>query len=184
LAKPFTLKAWTVGGVAVWIVIQGMFPIRHALIPGDVRVTFEGLEWSWRLKAEVYQSTPVVISVRDPVIQPSTSGTGGGSIDWKAWGGDPVIYHPLEPGQVDWAKLPEVVVLLDPWTGDRILYNTLSASVTERSESAAKVRNQQLWNQRNGRIPDSVNRSVPLARIVEGYVRTMRARGYPFRNTQ
>jgi hypothetical protein len=183
-AKPFALQAWTVGGVVVWTAFQGLFPIRHALIPGDVRVTFEGLEWSWRLKAEVYQSTPVVISVRDLVIQPSASGTGGGSIDWKAWGGDPVIYHPLEPGQVDWAKLPEVVVLLDPWTGDRILYNTLSASVTDRSESAAKVRIQQLWKQRYGRLPDSVNRSIPLARIVEGYERSMRARGYTFRNPQ
>ncbi|MEY4325240.1 MAG: hypothetical protein RIS24_1411 [Verrucomicrobiota bacterium] len=183
-AKPFTLKAWTVGGVLAWTVFQGLFPVRHALIPGDVRVTFEGLEWSWRLKAEVYQSTPVVISVRDPVIQPSASGTGGGSIDWKVWGGDPVIYHPLEPGQVDWAKLPEVVVLLDPWTGDRILYNTLSTSVTDRSESAAKVRIQQLWKQRYGRLPDSVNRSIPLARIVEGYERSMRARGYTFRNPQ
>ena len=184
LAKPFTLKAWTVGGVVVWTVFQGLFPIRHALIPGDVRVTFEGLEWSWRLKSEVYQSTPVVISVRDSVIQPSTSGTEIGSIDWKAWGGDPVIYHPVEPGQCDWSKLPELVVLLDPWTGDRIVYNTLSASVTDRSETAAKVRIQQLWKQRYGRPPDSIHRSIPLARIVEGYERSMRARGYSFRNPQ
>jgi vitamin K-dependent gamma-carboxylase len=184
LAKPFTLKAWTVGGVVAWTVFQGLFPIRHALIPGDVRVTFEGLEWSWRLKSEVYQSTPVVISVRDSVIQPSTSGTEIGSIDWKAWGGDPVIYHPVEPGQCDWSKLPELVVLLDPWTGDRIVYNTLSASVTDRSETAAKVRIQQLWKQRYGRPPDSIHRSIPLARIVEGYERSMRARGYSFRNPQ
>ena len=183
-AKPFTLSAWTVGGLVVWTVFQGLFPIRHALIPGDVRVTFEGLEWSWRLKAEVYQSTPVEISLRDPVIQPSTSGTEAGSIDWKAWGGDPVIYHLLESGKCDWATLPEVVVVLDPWTGDRILYNTLSASVTNRSESAAKVRISQLWKQRYGRLPDSVNRSVPLARILEGYERSMRARGYTFRNPQ
>ena len=183
-AKPFTLKAWTVGGVLAWTVFQGLFPVRHALIPGDVRVTFEGLEWSWRLKAEVYQSTPVVISVRDPVIQPSASGTEIGSIDWKAWGGDPVIYHPVEPGQCDWSKLPELVVLLDPWTGDRIVYNTLSASVTDRSETAAKVRIQQLWKQRYGRPPDSIHRSIPLARIVEGYERSMRARGYSFRNPQ
>jgi vitamin K-dependent gamma-carboxylase len=184
LAKPFTLKAWTVGGVVAWTVFQGLFPIRHALIPGDVRVTFEGLEWSWRLKSEVYQSTPVVISVRDSVIQPSTSGTEIGSIDWKAWGGDPVIYHPVEPGQCDWSKLPELVVLLDPWTGDRIVYNTLSASVTDRSETSAKVRIQQLWKQRYGRPPDSIHRSIPLARIVEGYKRSMRARGYSFRNPQ
>ena len=184
LAKPFTLKAWTVGGVVAWTVFQVLFPIRHALIPGDVRVTFEGLEWSWRLKSEVYQSTPVVISVRDSVIQPSTSGTEIGSIDWKAWGGDPVIYHPVEPGQCDWSKLPELVVLLDPWTGDRIVYNTLSASVTDRSETAAKVRIQQLWKRRYGRPPDSIHRSIPLARIVEGYERSMRARGYSFRNPQ
>jgi len=50
----------------------------------------------------------------------------------------------LESGKCDWATLPEVVVVLDPWTGDRILYNTLSASVTNRSESAAKVRIAQL----------------------------------------
>lgn len=182
-AKPFTLKSWTVAGVVVWTAFQALFPIRHALIPGDVRVTFEGLEWSWRLKAEVYQSTPVVISVRDPVLQPSlVSGPGG--IDWKAWGGDRVIYHSVEPGQCDWAMLPEIVVILDPWTGDRILYNTLSAGVADRSESAAKVRIQQLWKQRYGRAPDSVNRTTPLARIVEGYERSMKARGYTFRNPQ
>lgn len=33
-AKPFTLNAWTVGGMVVWTVFQGLFPIRHVLIPG------------------------------------------------------------------------------------------------------------------------------------------------------
>lgn len=183
LAKPFTLKAWTVGGVVAWTVFQGLFPIRHLLVPGDVRVTFEGIEWSWRLKAEVYQSTPVVISVRDPVIQPA-SGSDGEGVDWKTWGGDPVVYHPVDPAHCDWASMPEVVVLLDPWTGDRIIYNTLSASVTDRSESAAKARVLELWKQRYGRSPDSVSRTTPLARIVEGYERSMRARGYTFRNPQ
>ena len=184
VAKPFRLKAGTVAGVMAWTGFQALFPMRHALIPGDVRVTFEGLEWSWRLKAEVYQSTPVVMSVRDPVIQPASAEAGAGAIDWKTWGGDPVIYHPVDPTRCDWSAMPELVVLLDPWTGDRILYNTLSSSVTDRSESAARARIQQLWKQRHGRVPDSVNRTTPLARIVEGYERSMRARGYTFRNPQ
>ncbi len=183
LAKPFDLKVWTVAGVAAWIAFQAVFPMRHVGIPGDVRVTFEGLEWSWRLKAEVYQSTPVLISVRDPVLQP-VSGSGAEGIDWKSWNGDPVVHHPVDLGQCDWASLPELVVVLDPWSGDRILYNTLSATVTERSESAAKARVQQLWKERYGRMPDSITRTTPLARIVEGYERSMRARGYTFRNPQ
>ncbi len=184
VAKPFHLQNWTLAGVLAWTGFQALFPMRHALVPGDVRVTFEGLEWSWRLKAEVYQSTPVVMSVRDPVIQPASAEAGAGAIDWKTWGGEPVVYHPVDPTRCDWSAMPELVVLLDPWTGDRILYNTLSASVTDRSESAARARILELWKQRYGRAPDSVNRTTPLARIVEGYERSMRARGYTFRNPQ
>lgn len=183
LARPFPLKGSTVAAVLAWTAFQGLFPMRHLLIPGDVRVTFEGLEWSWRLKAEVYQSTPVEISVRDRVLQPD-SGSSSAEIDWSAWAGDPVLYHPVESGRCDWADLPELVVALDPWCGDRILYNTLSASLSDRSESAARARIEALWKERYGRPPDSIQRTTPLARIVEGYDRSMRARGYNFRNPQ
>ena len=183
VGRPFTLRVWTVVGVGAWTLFQALFPLRHALIPGDARVTFEGLEWSWRLKAEVYQSTPVEISLRDPVVQPA-SGSLAGGIDWKAWKGDPVAYHPIDPNRCDWGAMPEVVVVLDPWAGERILYNTLAAAVTDRSEAAAKARIERLWQERHGRLPDSIQRTVPLARIVEGYERSMRARGYQFRNPQ
>lgn len=187
VAGPFTLPVALVAGVAAWITFQGLFPLRHLLIPGDTRFTFEGLQWSWRLKAEVYQSTPVVISVRDPLVQPASPAAANpapGGFDWSAWGGDPVIHHPVEPGRCDWASMPELVVLLDPWTGDRIVYNTLATSVIDRSESAARARVEAIWRRRHGRSPDSVNRTTPLSRIVEGYERSMKARGYSFRSPQ
>lgn len=188
LGQPFALASAGVAAMAAWLAFQGLFPLRHLLIPGDSRFTFEGLQWSWRLKAEVYQSTPVVLSIRDAALQPPEAvrggAAGGGGIDWSAWSGDPVIYQTVEPSAMDWSSLPELVVLLDPWAGERIVYNALSASVSDRSEAASKARVEAIWRRRHGRSPDSVNRTTSLARIVEGYERSMKARGYSFRNPQ
>jgi hypothetical protein len=177
--KGLSLMPWTAPLVGIWIVFQALFPLRSQLIPGDTRFTFEGLSWSWRLKTEVYRTEASVFTVSDPTLH-ATSAGGSNGFDWSHWRGEKVLYREVKPEQLDWAGLPELVVLLDPMLGDRILYNTLSASVTNRSEYAAKRRVQDLWTELYGHSPDSVTRTAPIGRILEGYEKAMRTQGYRF----
>src|SRR5258706_7663445 len=52
--------------VAAWLVWQALMPARQFLIAGDSRFTWEGLSFSWRLKAEVYRCTPCELRLEDP----------------------------------------------------------------------------------------------------------------------
>jgi hypothetical protein len=161
--------------VAGWLVWQGLFPLRHLLIPGDARVTFEGLSFSWRLKAEVYRTTPCTIMVRDPALFPDTEP--GNTIDWRNWEGERVIYRQVVNSDTDWAELPEILVLYEPIIGERILYNPNASTADPKSlqESMARVR--ELWGEMYGRAPDAVERIAPLSRIVESFAQAWIKRG-------
>jgi len=176
-ARP--LRRWTAPLVVLWIVFQALVPLRHLLIPGDVRITFEGLSWSWRLKTEVYQSAPCIIRVDDRALN-AVPGSLPARLDWSQWPEEKVLFRQAKPEDIDWSKLPELVVVLEPMTGDRILYNSLSGSVTNHSEAGARARVSGLWKALYGHEPDSVARTVPANRVLDGYERSMRARGYRF----
>lgn len=173
------LGRWTALLVIGWVIAQALIPLRSRLMAGDERVTFEGLSWSWRLKTEVYQSVPCVITVKDAELQ-SGHETQAGGIDWGHWRGERVLYRIADPAKLDWSTQPELVVLLDPLSGDRILYNTLAAGVTNRSEAAVKKRISELWNTFYGRQPDSITQTVPLAKLLDGYEKAMRSTGMRF----
>lgn len=178
-ALPVNLKRITVPFVVAWIAFQTLFPLRHYLIPGDVRFTFEGLSWSWRLKTEVYRCQLGVISLSDPSFQ-RKGADGGTQFNWDQWPEEKVLYGQVTPSAVDWTKLPELFVVFEPRTGDRILYNPQSASLTDHSEAAANARIAELWTTLYGRKPDLAAATAPLARILEGYERAMRRRGKQF----
>jgi len=173
------LGRWTPVLVGAWILFQALFPLRSLLIPGDARYTFEGLSWSWRLKTEVYRGTPCVLTVADPELAPARDG-GDTGFDWNRWRGEKVLLREVAPERLDWSTLPELVVVLDPMMGDRILYNAQAATVTNRSESAAKRRVADLWTALYGHQPNSVARTAPIGRILEGYEKAMRTQGYRF----
>jgi hypothetical protein len=177
--QPLRIPAWVLPATLVWCVWQALVPLRHLLIPGDARFTFEGLSWSWRLKTEVYGSRPCVISIHDPALV-TTNRTGQAGFNWSSWAGDQVLYRQVQPELLNWSQLPEFVVILEPITGERIFYNLQSSTVADHSETAARARIDELWRRAQGHPPESISRVVPLGQILEGYERAMRPKGYRF----
>lgn len=169
---------WTAAWVAAWLGVQVMLPLRHLLIPGDHRLTLEGLSFSWRLKAEVYRVMPCEITVEDPGLVARDS-AGRMRLDWTRWAGEPVLHRVLTEDRPDWSRLPELVVLRERVLGDRVVYNPQSAGAGARSDTAIRERIAALWQERYGRPPASVVRTVPPAEILDAYALALRRKGFP-----
>lgn len=166
--------------VAIWLVWQVLVPIRHYFIPGDARFTWEGLSFSWRLKAEVYRSTPLTLTVEDPAI---ISIDGAMSrIDWTHWHGDKVIYRMVSPDQIDWSHLPEVMVLLEQDIGERIIYNPCSGVATCRTEAESRARISQIWQELYGRNPKTAHRTFSYPQVINAYLAALKAKGEEVEN--
>ncbi|HEX7860425.1 MAG TPA: HTTM domain-containing protein [Verrucomicrobiae bacterium] len=157
-----------------WIAFQVLLPARHLLIPGDVRITFEGLSFSWRLKAEVYRVEPAQIIIADEQI---ISKTGGEHvIHWDKWSSDKTLFRFVDRASIVWTNLPEIVVVHEPLLGDRIFYNPVSAG-RSLNEAEARARITQIWQERFGRAPSGMARTFPVAEILQGYARSLQNRG-------
>src|SRR4029453_13130967 len=104
--------------------------------------TYEGLSFSWRLKADNHHAFTAKMFVRDPMIL-SSDRTGHTQINWNEWQGERVIYRRVSPGRIDWSLLPEIVVTLEPIVGERILYNPIAGN--PRTEAEARDRVTRLW---------------------------------------
>lgn len=61
----FPIRASVLGGLAVYLALQALIPLRHWLYPGDVNWTEEGHRFSWRMKLRDKESR-IAFSVRDP----------------------------------------------------------------------------------------------------------------------
>jgi len=171
-------------GILAWCMFQIGFPLRQYLIPGDARITFEGLSWSWRLKAEVYRASPCEIQLVDDRIlkkEPDQSMR----VDGLAWPGPKDFYRCLDPSFNDWDKLPEILILREPLIGERILYNPSGAEVPiARSPAAISARLKTLWNELYGRSPSSAHPLMPLSRILGDYKEALEKKGHGVRDTQ
>ena len=161
--------------VVIWLLVQTLLPIRHYLIPGDGRFTWEGLSFSWRLKAEIYRSVPCEIFVDDPSVI-SRNADGAVAINWKNWRGDKVVYSTINPASIRWTNLPEIVVLFEPELGERIIYNPLAGGAP-RMEAEATARAQLIWQQLYGRPPQTIRRTVTLADIAQGFEAAVKSQG-------
>jgi hypothetical protein len=168
--------------VSVWLIWQALMPARGLLIPGDARFTWEGLSFSWRLKAEVYRCTPCRLIIEDPSVI-SHGPSGATRIDWSRWHGEKDIYRALTPGGVDWSQLPEIFVLLEPRIGQRILYNPFAGSRAGRPEVESRARLSQIWQEVYGRPPQVVLRTASATETLSACAATLRARGYPVKST-
>jgi vitamin K-dependent gamma-carboxylase len=157
-----SLGRWVAPFVVCWLVWQAVIPLRHHLIPGDARFTFEGLAFSWRLKAEVYRSMPCDLLVKDPVLV-SQDDQGRARIDWKVWRDEKVLYRTIIPGQIDWTLLPEIVVLREPIIGERVIFNPHASPIPVRTEIEARERVLRIWNEVHGREPDLIGRTLNLS---------------------
>jgi vitamin K-dependent gamma-carboxylase len=161
--------------VALWLIVQVFLPLRHYFIPGDGRFTWEGLSFSWRLKAEIYRTVPCEIFVDDTSII-SRKPDGTAQIDWSQWRGEKIIYSTVQLDSIAWTNLPEIVVLFEPELGERIIYNPLAGNVT-RTEAEAGARVNAIWQELYGRPPQMMRRTVPLADIAQGFAQAVQAKG-------
>lgn len=174
----FNAGRFTAALVVFWIVFQGLFPLRGYLIPGDARFTFEGLSFSWRLKAEVYRASPCEIEVTDPGII-TAAANGKPQIHWDQWQGKRVLFRQVTPGKINWAVMPELLVTFDPIVGDRVLYNPYSGQTAARSEEESMQRVQVIWKELFGREPQLVRRTISLPKLLEGYSKAIQSKGGP-----
>lgn len=154
-----------IGAYLLW---QILMPLRHYLIPGDARMTFEGLSFSWRLKAEVYRAPPVEIYIDDQDFISENQG-GSARLDWQNWSGDTEIYCQVDPREIDWHTLPEIVVLFEPDLGDRVLYNPLGHAEPPTTMAGAQKRVLELWQRHFGRRPSFARTMLPVATIEQAY---------------
>jgi hypothetical protein len=166
-----------------WLVWQGLMPLRQYVVHGDSRFTWEGLSFSWRLKAEVYSCTPLQLSIEDSKIISSDS-HGRSLIDWRQWHGDRVIYRRIVPGQIDWSRFSEIFVLLEPMVGERVIYNPFARASNLRSETERRQRINELWRHRYGRAPQQVVRTQPLSEVFSACAKVLEARGYAMTNAE
>lgn len=171
-----SLPAWGTALVVGWVTVQALLPLRHALIAGDSRITFEGLSFSWRLKAELYQTHPAEITVADPQFQQGRS-DGKALFRWEAWPGPKVIHRAVERGRVDWSALPRLCVVTDTELGDRILFNPLGPGTPVRDEDEARAEAQRLWRELHGRLPDGLHRAISAGALVDSYMRAAAQKG-------
>jgi hypothetical protein len=168
------LSPFTVPLVLAWLVWQSLMPLRHFAIPGDARFTYEGLSFSWRLKADVHHAHGAKLYVRDPQMF-SMDASGRAAVDWAEWKGEQRLYRRVEPGDLDWSALPELVVLVEPLTGERVVYNALSGRDTARSEAESRERVRALWAERFGRQPQHVRQTLPLPQVLDRIAQALRA---------
>jgi hypothetical protein len=168
--------SWVLPLVMGWTVVQVVTPLRQFLSGADSRLTWEGLSFCWRLKAEVYRCIPVRVVLADPGFL-TTNAAGGREIHWNEWKWERVVYRQVNPTQVDWTALPELVVTSEPNIGERIVYNPLSGSPVPRPEQESTQRIRQLWMERYGHPPQSIRRTALLGQVAEAYAASLRAHG-------
>jgi hypothetical protein len=158
--------------VVVWLLWQALVPMRHFLIPGDGRFTYEGLSFSWRLKTEVHHCFGHALYLGDTQLI-SRHPTGRAQIHWPRWQGERVIYREVVPDRISWPALPEIMVLLEPIAGERIVFNPLSRSFLGIEEADSRQRVEQIWREVYGREPE-VFRMFALSDALESIERALR----------
>jgi hypothetical protein len=170
-----SVSAWF---VLVWLLWQALLPLRHLLIPADSRFTYEGQSFSWRLKADVRQASPAEIIVQDStIISPSSAGSlrtratadltaSGNRINWQEWHGDRVVYRRITCGHIDWERLPEIFVSLEPIIGERFIYNPYAGPATNRVEEGAPQRVRSLWQSLYGHQPPGIRPALGLTNFL------------------
>jgi len=150
--------------VVLWLVWQTLLPIRHYFMPGDGRFTYEGLSFSWRLKTDMRRAFGHQVFIKDTKII-SDDETGHTRINWNEWHGDKAIYRQVKPGAINWSLLPEIVVLLEPMIGERIVYNPFARSI--QTEIEARERVSAIWQEVYGRQPQAVRGTMPLSQVLD-----------------
>jgi hypothetical protein len=163
--------------VVVWLIWQTLMPLRHFIAGSDPRLSWEGVSFSWRLKAEVFRTLPCEFFLEDDAIVGRDS-AGRTRIDWSKWRGEKVLHRLVTPGRINWASLPELLVVLEPMLGERIIYNPFATSGGAlRSETQSHARVASLWQELYGRQPQSVFRALPPQQTLAGCQSVLQSEG-------
>ena len=168
-------SSWVAVACITWMAWQTLMPIRHLLIPGDTRITFEGLSFSWRLKAELYQSRPATLLVDDSKVLSSSNGTN--RVDWAEWRGEKILYREIVGGQVPWKDLAPIVAISEPGFGERILFNPEAAGIRVTTETQARETAARLWQALHGHPPAALHRPLSIGQMADAYTKAAQTRG-------
>lgn len=155
-----TISSRVLAFVTLWLLFQSLLPLRQHLIDSDARFTYEGLSYSWRLKSDTRHAISHSLTVQDDAII-SRSSRNRAEVNWSAWTGDRNIYRRVQPSRINWPRLPEFAVILEPGVGERIVYNPFSNRAVSHVDSVAVDRIVTFWEQYYGRKPNHIR---PLAR--------------------
>ena len=139
--------------VVLWLVTQTFLPLRQHLIDSDARFTYEGLSFSWRLKADTRHAISHSLTIQDDQVVASASPGGRTQINWSAWQGERNIYRRVRASQVNWPRLPEIVVILEPGIGERVIYNPFSGRNVSHNARVSIDRLHGIWQRIYGRKP-------------------------------
>jgi hypothetical protein len=158
----------TLSLISLYFLWQLLMPLRHLLIAGDCRTTFEGLSFSWRLKADVYRAAPCKITILDTGII-STNKASQVQLNWKNWTREDILYRQIPLGAIPWNQLPEIMILFDVELGERILFNPLGSPQPVTTSLQAARRIAAIWKPIYGRTPTSVRTVQSIESIEKGY---------------
>jgi len=167
---------WAAPFIVGWLLSQTLLPIRHYFIPGDARITHEGLSFSWRLKTDEHHASAVQFFVKDMKII-SHENSDPPRINWNEWHGDRTIYRTVVPGRIHWSQLPEILVLFEPIIGERVIYNPAATADRVRTEAESRERAARLWQELYGRQPRAMRRTIPLFQALDSVAESLQTGG-------
>ncbi len=172
--KTAAVKTTTIVFVLIWLGLQIVIPLRRFAVPADARFTHEGLSFSWRLKSEASRGLIPAIFVEDSAIL-GKDAAGRPQINWKEWHGERAIYRSIAPQRIDWLRLPEIVVVMEPIIGERIIFNPCPRHIQSLAQAQERVG--QIWLELQGRAPENVLPALPFPRVLDLLSHSLNAAG-------
>jgi hypothetical protein len=152
--------------VAVFLLFQALFPLRHLVISGDPDFTEEGYRFSWRMMQRTQAAFHIDFRVQVPGLT-TPAPDGAVAVDWSRWLGERprTLFVSTDAEQIPWEQLPEIVLVYEPALGYRVIGNPLAAGATA-TDPAWMQRLTDQWRQRTGRRV-TARPTIPLAQALE-----------------
>ena len=148
------LKPVTLWFLAIFVVWQSVWPLRHFFIEGDANWTEEGHGFSWRMMLR----SKVTGHLAFWIIDKGATGDDGATLDWeKIPAGVPkAVYISVESDRFDWDEHDGIVITREPVLGYRVFVHSASEESRISKESLAEE-----WEKLFGRRPE-VHETISL----------------------
>lgn len=154
--------------LSTYLAVQTLLPWRHLTIEGDVHWTGEGGKFAWQMMARAH-SGHIRYRLQDPS-WPAPDGAPRPKVDWPRIEGAPPtpLYHDLDSHAPNKDWFGEIVVVFEPFVGERIFYKPGPGQTVSWEQAERRVR--EIWQAAYGRSA-SLQRTRPLADALEDLVR-------------